>query len=169
MLGKLSAVGNSKKNACRALHRLVESTGVTLKLPIEPVHCTIRRVKPVRICQAWWPTISMKSWVMHLLENYPKVLLAGHVLEDHGWKKDFYKFWEQYKSIEPSHPIYQGNIDWRFAVPYAFHGDEGRGKGKVPFLCISFQPIISHLGLGHCNDSTYFGLYSSFSDFFLTR
>ena len=155
LLSRLSSVGNSKKHACQRLHRLVEGAGVTLHLPLEAVHCRIRRLKPVRICDAWWPTLSMESWASHILENYPKILLAGHVLEDRlGWQRDFKHFWDTYKSIDPHHPVFASDMDYRYLIPYCFHGDEGRGKGKSPFLVFSFQPIISHLGLNYCNDST---------------
>ena len=128
---------------------------MTLHLPLEAVHCRIRRLKPVRICDAWWPTLSMESWASHILENYPKILLAGHVLEDRlGWQRDFKYFWDTYKSIDPHHPVFASDMDYRYLIPYCFHGDEGRGKGKSPFLVFSFQPIISHLGLNYCNDST---------------
>lgn len=158
MLTRLASVGKSKKHACRTLHALVEGTGVTLKLPFEPVLITIRRLKPVRICEAWWPTFSMQAWASYLLEHYPKILLAGHFLQDRGWQKTFRRFWETYRRIDPNHPVFQSGYDTHFMVPYAFHGDEGRGRGKVPFLVFSFQPVVSHRGLGHCNDSTSLNL-----------
>ena len=155
LLQHLSTVGKSKKNACRALHRLVEGSGVTLNLPLDPVHCRVRRLKPVRVCEAWWPTLSMHEWCSYVLEHYPRVLLAGHTLDHCGWQRDFKNFWDLYKSIDPGHPVYESGHDTRYLIPYAFHGDEGRGRGKVPFLVFAMQPIISHRGMSHCNDSTY--------------
>lgn len=158
MLSRLALVGKSKKHACRVLHSLVEGTGVTLKLQFEPVLITLRRLKPVRVCQAWWPTFSMQAWASHLLEHHPKILLAGHSLQDRGWQRIFRRFWKTYRTIDPTHPVFQSGYDTSFLAPYAFHGDEGRGRGKVPFLVFSWQPVVSHLGLGHCNDSTCLNL-----------
>ena len=44
--------------------------------------------------------------------------------------------------------------DTRYVVPYCFHGDEGRGSGRVPFLVLSWQPIVGLKGLDQCNDSS---------------
>ena len=167
LLTSLAGVGKSKHNACRTLHRLVEGAGVTLKLALDPVHITIRRLKPVRICEAWWPTLTMHSWVTYLFENHPKILLAGRILEDRSYQGEFQKFWEMYRRIEPMHPVYESGFDTRYLIPYAFHGDEGRGKGKIPFMVFSFQPLISHLGSSHCNDSTQLGSCSWMTILFL--
>ena len=154
LLTRLSGVSKSKRNACRALHSLVERAGVTLPIPLDAISITIRRYKPLRICDAWWPMLNMHSWVSYLFEHRPQVLLGGHLCEDISGQKNFERFWECYRSIESDHPFYGSGLSPKFCIPYAFHGDEGRGRGHVPFLCISFQPLISHLGMGHCNDST---------------
>ena len=51
LLEKISAVHKSQKNACRALHRLVEEAGVSLPA----VLITIKRRRPLGEFEAWWP------------------------------------------------------------------------------------------------------------------
>ena len=67
-------------------------------------------------------------------------------------------FWEGYKETDPDHPVYESGQDLSTHVPYMIHGDEGRGKGKVPILVESIQPLISYLGIGRTNQSGQLGL-----------
>ena len=148
-------VAKSQKNACRALHRLVEYAGVTLPLQITTVSIVVKRVKPLGTQRVWWPMLTMQEWATYLLQDYPKILLGGHCLDDvTAWEGMFATFWSNYKVVDGSHPVFRSDRPLQHCIPYAFHGDEGRGRGHVPFLVISFQPLISHLGLGDCNDST---------------
>lgn len=62
LLEKLAFVAKSQKNACRALHCLVEKTGVCLPIPVHTTQITIRQTKPkVSKVQAWWPFFTMHS------------------------------------------------------------------------------------------------------------
>lgn len=145
-----------QKNACRALHSLVNNAGVLLQLEIDAVQIVVRRVKPVGHYTAWWPTLTMQSWAKYLLQYNSKVILGGFDIQNSlAWRKQFYDFWALYKSVDPQHPIYTSSCDWSYVIPYAFHGDEGRGKGRHPFLVLSWQPLISYKGIGTCNDSSY--------------
>lgn len=145
----------TKKNACRALHRLIQSEGAILPLQIDAVKITVRRLKP-RLGQyeAWWPIISMRTWATYLLQHHPGYLLGGNDLDNPYWPKMLKKFWDTYRSIDPQHAIYSSSLDTRYVVPYCFHGDEGRGSGRVPFLVLSWQPIVGLKGLDQCNDSS---------------
>lgn len=155
LLEKISGVHKSQKNACRALHRLVEEAGVSLPLHLDAVLITIKRRRPLGEFQAWWPFFSMKTWAACILKDYPKMLLAGFRLEEaSSWQNVFKDFWENYQHINPDHPIYSSTAAWELTIPYCFHGDEGRGLAKDPFLVLSFQPIISYLGMDVCNDSS---------------
>ena len=162
ILKKLAADGkgkHGKKNACRCLHRLVEGAGVTLKLQMEAVSVVVRRTKPLGTSRVWWPVITMQEWASHLLINYPKILLGGHTFdESHVWEPMFSTFWRNYESIDGTHPVFSGGQNGHNlanCIPYCFHGDEGRGKGRDPFLVVSFQPVISHLGMKTTNESTH--------------
>ena len=158
LLQKLAGVHKSQKNACKILHRLVEKTGVTLPLKLDAVLITIKRRRPFGQFQAWWPFFSMKAWVDCLLKQYPKTLLGGCFMHEGSiWQAMFFNFWAAYRSNNPTHPIYGASVDWRYTVPYCFHGDEGRGLARDPFLVLSWQPIIGFKGLGTCNDSSSLG------------
>ena len=154
MLQKLSSIYKNKKNACRALHRLVEHAGVTLPLSMDAVQITIKRMKPLGEFKTWWPFLSMQTWASYLLENCPGMLLGGYTLSNPAWKQTMRLFWGAYQSIDPTHFIYASDYSWDTMIPYCFHGDEGRGSGRVPFLVLSWQPIVSHKGMDQCNDSS---------------
>lgn len=47
LLERISRVGMTKKNACRAIHRLIESEGVSLPLKFDAVQITVKRLKPL--------------------------------------------------------------------------------------------------------------------------
>ena len=158
MLEKLAKVKRCPKTACRAFHSLIRQAGCCLPLQIDVAQITIKRLKPLGTFKAFWPFLRMQTWASYLLKNCPSVLLAGHQLVDEcGWGSAFQTFWSRYQSIDPRHWIFSSGIDWAECVPIAFHGDEGRGSGRVPFLVMSWQPIIGHMGMEVCNDSTYFG------------
>ena len=157
LLCKLSRAGQSKANACRNLHRLINRNNVLFPVPID---CGLVRValrKPeYRTEQVYWPFLRMKDWIRCLLRESPKMLLAGYDLADApGWTGVFSTFWSKYRLTNPSHCIFSDNLDTRYAIPYFLHGDEGRGYCRRPFMVESFQPVISHKGLDHINESGY--------------
>ena len=159
LLEKLASVKNCQKTACRTLHRLVRATGMSLPLKLDVAEITIKRLKPLGTFKAYWPFLKMETWTSYLLTHHPGILLGGHKLsEKELWGPLFHNFWKKYKSIDPTHALFQTDYDWKTCVPYAFHGDEGRGTGRIPFLVLSYQPIISHRGMDTCNDSSYFGV-----------
>ena len=140
------------------MHRLVEAHGVALPLRLDAALIRVKRRKPLGEYEAWWPFVTMQTWCHFLLLDYPHMLLAGHDLADsEAWQSDFREFWDKYRNVNPSHPIYSSDLDLGHCCPYAFHGDEGRGSARDPFLVCSFQPILSHLGLSFCNDSSCLG------------
>ena len=99
----------------------------------------------------------METWVQYLLRNKPQFLLAGHRLQDdHLWGEVFATFWQQYRNYDPEHPVFCEAFDMKACIPYMLHGDEGRGLARKPLMIISWQPLISHRGLGECNDSSLF-------------
>lgn len=150
---KLSSLQKTKKNACRALHKLVESNGLALPLPMDVVEITLKRVKPLTTYQAWWPFLTMESWALYLLSHHPWVLCAGHELGSDKAQADLYQFWSMYQSVDPQHPIFSSDCKWTHTVPYCLHGDEGRGRARVPFLVLSWQPLVGHMGMNRLNDS----------------
>ena len=157
MLWKLSRAGQSKTNACRNLHQLIDTNNVLYPVPID---CQLIRVafrKPeYRTEEMWWPMLRMEGWVQCLLKRTPKVLLGGHSLQDSaGWKRTLSQFWAFFKLVNPGHCIFTDGNDYDVttAIPFFLHGDEGRGYCRRPFMVESFQPVISAKGLEKTNES----------------
>ena len=155
LLWKLSRAGLSKTNACRNLHSLIDRNNVLYPVPID---CGLIRVafrKPqFRTEQVYWPFLRMHEWVRCLLRESPHMILAGHKLSDTGgWQGVFSEFWNTYRLINPGHTIFRDQLPTECCIPYFLHGDEGRGYCRRPFMVESFQPVISHKGLGYTNES----------------
>ena len=111
LLQKISKVHKCQKTACRALHRLIESSGVTLPLPLDAVQISVKRTKPrVEQYQAWWPFITMRTWATYLLENHPKALLVYDLNESSKWRKMLDGFWSVYAGIDPQHMIFSSTL-----------------------------------------------------------
>lgn len=56
----------------------------------------------------------------------------------------FSRFWRNYYELDPDHMAYSqfNSSQMGWVVPYAIHGDEGRGKAKIPILITSYQMVI---------------------------
>ena len=155
LLRKLSRAGQSKTNACRNLHKLIDHNKILFPVPIdcELIHVAFRRPQ-YRTDQVYWPILRMEAWVKCLLQEAPEMLLAGHCLQEVSlWQGVFTQFWRNYKLVNSNHCIYQDGLDTKFCVPYFLHGDEGRGYCRRPFMVESFQPCISHKGMDYINES----------------
>ena len=155
-MSKLARTGASRTNICRNLHRLIEKSGVkfSVELTVVPVRIRLRKPKPhIEILD--WPIIRPSDWARSLLKHNPEILLGGHKLEDEGWKPILASFWQQYRAINPGHPAFATftNLDLERVIPYAHHGDEGRGLRGKPFLVESIQPIIGFHGINSTNES----------------
>ena len=159
LLCKIARAGQSKTNACRNLHALIDKHNQLFPVRID---CELVRVafrKPYyRQDQIYWPVLRMGEWVDALLREAPEMILAGHTLEDQqGWEAVFATFWMKYEQVNPGHPVYSDfdEATRRKCVPYFLHGDEGRGQCRKPLMIESFQPCVSHRGLEFTNESTY--------------
>ena len=82
------------------------------------------------------------------MKTYPDYLLGGFGLSEEGsWMSMFTQFWENFRAVRPSHPIYAKSAAERACtIPVAIHGDEGRSLAKVPLMVISFQAMIPSSG-----------------------
>ena len=96
----------------------------------------------------------MTDWVKTLIKRRPQVLLAGCKFEEHmQWKAILRGFWENYRGVNGDHPIFSSGFPLDTAIPYFFHGDEGRGLRNRPIMIEAFQPVISQLGPDKTNES----------------
>ena len=155
MLHKIARAGASRTNVCRNLHRLLSGSGVQypVKITAVPVMIRLRKPKP-RNEVLQWPIIGITDWARALLQRSPPYLLGGFNLEDSlGWQHQFASFWSVYKTIDPDHAVFSSGLSPTNIVPYALHGDEGKGLRGKPFLVESFQPVIGRHGIFVTNES----------------
>jgi len=94
-----------------------------------------------------------------LLTSYPKFFLGGFSPVDDGeesYLAMFGRFWDRYRAEQPQHPIFEKSIDHqRATIPFALHGDEGRGLAKVPLMVLAFQVIIPFSVENNLNSETF--------------
>ena len=160
LLQKLARAGTSRKNVCRNLHRLLKRSGLQYPVPLTWVPVTVKLRKPKPHNETLdWPILKLSDWVRVLVEHNPEHILGGMRLEEvDGWTMQFTSFWESYRSINAAHPVFLEGLDLGKCVPYALHGDEGRGLRFKPYLVESFQPCIGVRGLQYTNESGPRGL-----------
>ena len=155
MLHKIARAGASRTNICRNLHRLLRGSGVQYPVQVSAVAVTVRLRKPKphnEVLQ--WPILRITDWARALLQQSPSHLLGGFRFEDSpGWQHQFASFWSVYQKIDPAHEVFSAGLDWGRTIPYALHGDEGKGLRSKAFLVESFQPVIGRHGLFHTNES----------------
>ena len=155
MLFRLAGARKNRKNACRLLHHLVHRTpGMTVHIPVDTCLVRVRLRKPVRFRKSWWPMLRMDSWVKWFLANKPQLLLGGSTVSSGEWRNTFTQFWSDYRRSCPNHPLFSTDFNLAGCIPFTIHGDEGRGQVKRPFMVLTWQPVISHLGPVACNHST---------------
>ena len=156
ILRKLANCANAgDKNICRNLHRLLSSSHYTLQVEIQNAEVSIRHTRTRKLRQVPWPVMKLSSWVRHVMEDQGgQLLLAGnHISQDHLWKPVLTQFWNFYEGVDPMHPTFQHSLPRACTLPVFVHGDEGRGRSKQPVLIISFQGLLSHLGVHRLNES----------------
>lgn len=142
------ASNGTSKNACRGLSRLIQREGLAVPIELIFIRILCRKRKP-KVKDFWidFPTLSMKSWVRFLWANYPSFLLGGLNIHD-DWEAMHVRFWNNWRSIQPWHDVFQSGKPLGQCVPYFTHGDEGRTLRKTPFMVQSWQPAISWKGEG---------------------
>ena len=144
----------SEKNIRRNMHNLIHRKGRTLPIVVDYVRCTVRKLRgKIEFIPVPWPIILLSNWMQFILSNGGKILLGGyHIAQQHMWRKLFAKFWHDYRSTDPSHPVYSsGASDFSTYIPFTIHGDEGRGKNKTAVMVESFCPLITTNGIKSTN------------------
>ena len=61
---------------------------------------------------------------------------------------------DNYRRVDEHHPVFTTGVELGRVVPYALHGDEGRGLRGKPYLVESWQPIIGVAGPDYTNESS---------------
>ena len=137
---------NSCKNVSRNFHARLARDKRLLQVKVSSVKLRLRVHRPrVRQVQQDYPFIGLMDWGRFLLENHSEHMLGGfHISEESKYTDMFSRFWRNYYELDPDHMVYSqfNSSQMGWVVPYAIHGDEGRGKAKIPILITSYQMVI---------------------------
>ena len=94
-----------------------------------------------------FPILRLRDWGQFLADRHCLHMLVG--LNKPDWKREAdicERFWSLYQKLEPNHEIFKcfagGSLDPRGTFPFAFHGDEGRGRRRLPFLVCNFHSLL---------------------------
>ena len=156
ILWKIAAAGRSPANVCRNLHRLIHREGMTIPVKIDMVQIPVRKRRPtVKKVMVWFPVIYPSTWVSFLLREHSDLLLGGrHLNQTSLWEDLLDNFWSRYKAYDAGHPMNGAMAPpAKRTIPLYLHGDEGRGKYKLPIMVEAFQPCISFRGTAYKNSS----------------
>ena len=164
MLKSIAECGSARNDshACNNLCKLLCKTARALDMPIATAPVMIRTSKqkqPLRGRIVQYPLLLASDWARCIFRRGGHFFMAGLSLDDvSAVGATLELFWRRYKKLD-CHMNFEG--DPAFAIPYAIHGDEGRGKGKKPILVLSMQPLVTSPDMSHTNMSGCFGNLSS--------
>ena len=127
---------------CRNLHKLIHSTGKTLRVELNTV------TTPVQVLCGKPGVLHLSSWAKLVLGQGGQMLLGGFTLDQETeFRTMLATFWRNYRFVRPELDLYaRDDFDLSATIPMGYHGDEGRGKLKRPIMILAHQPIISHKG-----------------------
>ena len=154
MLQKMAACGTGPDDPhmCRNLHRMIETSSRSLPVPISTAVVPIRTSKkgrPLKVKEVAYPLLRPSDWARCIFKRGGHFFLGGSSLDSvQSFGNTLEEFWRRYHTVD-STLKFEGSP--RFAIPYALHGDEGRGKGKKPILVLSFQPLITNADMSISN------------------
>ena len=91
------------------------------------------------------PMLQVRAFCAHLLRSrWACKLLAGHGINDDGWREKFLSFWARYREVDPNHPAYRDHeSSLATCIPVLLHGDEGTGHRRKPVMQLSFGPVLA--------------------------
>ena len=120
----------SEDNAERDSKRLLKRFGLTLAIPISSIYLDGGIELP------WLKT---SDWLAYLIRKTPELVCGGYrdVKEAQHMRQEF---WRKYRAFQPQHEVYKKS-DLKNVIPICVHGDKGRGYGKNPMFCFSFECV----------------------------
>ena len=159
MLRDMAACGKTRTDShcCRNLHRLIHRTSKTVAVNISTVTAPVRlskRGKKKKSAMVQYPILRVSDWARCIFNLGGHFFLGGQNMDSlEAFGDTLELFWSRYSKIDPDLPFFRDSYDWRFAIPYCLHGDEGRGANKRPVMVISFQPLITSADMKTSNMS----------------
>ena len=136
----VASCASHKANASRDAHSFVRKWNFSWRVPFSGLSHKANGM------EFYIPYIAPSDFVGYLLEKAPALLHGGE--EDPSLQcKNLEGFWSNYRTIHPSHCLFQVANEERSCqntIPMAFHGDEGRGLKRGNTAVIMME---SSLGL----------------------
>ena len=132
-IGALGALDD--RNPERGVHRMVSKYKLSLPIPMTDV----------KVGEHTIPVLMMSDWAKFLLRMNLWYTLCGLSKPDPQRSSAIWsKFWENFRAIQPEHPIFAREINLGNTCALLLHGDEGRSQRKSPILCISTHSILGY-------------------------
>ena len=150
----------SLKNISRNFHQNLvrEKRLLQVKVTMVKLRVLVHRPK-VRQMKLDYPFIRLIDWAQYLLQHHSEHVLGGHNIQHVAeYTAMFRQFWRNYYNLDPSHECYvkfKKFADMGSLIPFCIHGDEGRGKAKIPILITAYQFVIGVHGEQHTNMKGY--------------
>ncbi|CAE7276692.1 unnamed protein product [Symbiodinium sp. CCMP2592] len=110
---------------------------MTIPVELSFVEIPVRKRRPlVKKINVWYPVIYPSAWAAFLLKEYSFLVLGGVDLQEmQQWQQLLSDFWSEHKLYDPGHDMHAPmGPPPTHTVPIYIHGDEGRGKYKLPIM-----------------------------------
>lgn len=128
----------------RNLHRAIQSWGMTLMVSTTTVMCPVKVNSKVTAVP--WPVMHLSSWLTFIFKKTTSSFLCSGLQLGPAWCFELQAFWSMFEYVLPTHPVFQNRSRLKWTLPFALHGDEGRGRNHRAVLVISFQPLLAVKG-----------------------
>lgn len=130
----------------RNLQNTIRNEGKIVPVTISTVQTRIRVSKRRRTLSAVsWPVIRLSSWAECIFDYGGHMFLGGRDL-DHAdsFAELLADFWAKFQKVDGEFSFLQRvpQSEWSKCVPIAIHGDEGRGKQKLPCMVVGIQCLL---------------------------
>ena len=161
MLRDMSQCGRDRQDshACQNLLNLLHKKGHSIPVPLAAVTTPVRWAKRGSSKKAMiqYPILKLSDWCAKIFQAGGNFLLGGLNLDSaEQFGETLQLFWHRFRVMEPNLPFYQReDHDWRYCLPFALHGDEGRSLGKRPVMIIAAQPLIACPDMSESNLKGY--------------
>ena len=93
-----------------------------------------------------WPVMHLSSWLTFIFKKTTSSFLCSGLQLGPAWCFELQAFWSMFEYVLPTHPVFQNRSRLKWTLPFALHGDEGRGRNHRAVLVISFQPLLAVKG-----------------------
>ena len=129
----------SVRNAERDTHRVL-SKRMQLSLPV-PLS---KLGTSPELC---YDSIRLRDWMDFMANKHCTHILCGLHRPDRTRERAILSaFWSKFREAEADHPIFdlaqRGVLELAQTFPLLYHGDEGRGRRRAPFLVCSWHSVL---------------------------